>query len=95
MHFPFQSADLMLLEAVPPLGLISYPKNYEVTVGLLTPLHRFVKSPHSNLEPETTALMCLAILHWRSENVGIEFQATTTFSHIVIRRCIFVDEQRS
>jgi len=91
MHFPYQSADVVLLEVIPPLGLISYPKNCEVTVELLTSLLRFVKSPHSNLDPEATALMCLAILHWRSENVGIEFQATTAFSHTFIRRSIFLD----
>jgi hypothetical protein len=52
MLFPFKSAYLMILEAIPPLGLISYSKNCEVTVQLLTPLLRFVKSPHSNLDRE-------------------------------------------
>jgi hypothetical protein len=89
MHFLFQSADLMLLEAILPFGLVSHPKNCEITVELLTPLLRFVKSPHSN--QKTTALKCLAILNSRSENVVIEFRATTASSHIIIRRCIFSD----
>jgi hypothetical protein len=52
MLFPFQSVDLMSLEAIPPLGLIFYSKNCEVTVQLLTLLLRFVLSPHSNLDQE-------------------------------------------